>query len=233
MRASLSLTGHETPDPAAVFHAPFPLAVWTGQSLGDLIPENPLEQDFGNKGYVIGGGGTFGLDPDRIRKDFKALAFWAPALVTDANGVVRAKAIAPDNLTTFRVMAVVAEGNRFGKGEGPVVINKPLIIEPALPGFTNVTDQIDISAVLHNNTAASQEIEVSVSLDPHAIFLNQLGETIPTSLPATAPGASGKDCEVDATGRSHRDGFLSRCIDGGGRGQVELESEVADRGATP
>ncbi len=192
----LSLTGHETPDPAAVFHAPFPLAVWTGQSLGDLLPENPLEQDFGNKGYVIGGGGTFGLDPDRIRKDFKALAFWAPALVTDANGVVRAKAIAPDNLTTFRIMAVVAEGNRFGKGEGPVVINKPLIIEPALPGFTNVTDQIDISAVLHNNTAVSQEIEVSVSLDPHAIFLNQLGETIPTSLPATAPGALEKTVKL-------------------------------------
>ncbi len=192
----LSLTGHETPDPAAVFHAAFPLAVWTGQSLGDLLPENPLEQDFGNKGYVIGGGGTFGLDPDRIRKDFKALAFWAPALVTDANGVVRAKAIAPDNLTTFRIMAVVAEGNRFGKGEGPVVINKPLIIEPALPGFTNVTDQIDISAVLHNNTPASQEIEISVSLDPHAIFLNQLGETVPTSLPATAPGVPEKTVKM-------------------------------------
>ncbi len=130
----LSLTGYQTPDPGATFHAPFPLSVWTGQSLGDLLPGNPLEQDFANKGYVIGGGGGgFGLDPDRIRKDFKALAFWEAALVTDANGVVRAKAVAPDNLTTFRVIAVVAEGNRFGSGETPVVINKPLIIEPALP----------------------------------------------------------------------------------------------------
>ncbi len=154
----LSLTGHLTPDPGEVFHEPFPLAVWTGQSLGDLVPENPLEQDFGNKGYVIGGGGVFGIDPDRIRKDFKALAFWEASLVTGADGVVRAKAIAPDNLTTFRVMAVVAEGNRFGKGEAPLLINKPLIIEPALPGFTNITDQIDIAAVVHNNTAASQEI---------------------------------------------------------------------------
>ena len=192
----LSLTGHLTPDPGEVFHEAFPLAVSTGQSLGDLVPENPLEQDFGNKGYVIGGGGVFGLDPDRMRKDFKALAFWEPTLVTDANGVVRAKAIAPDNLTTFRVMAVVAEGNRFGKGETPLVINKPLIIEPALPGFTNLTDQIDISSVLHNNTKSSQEIEVSVALDSHAIFLNQIGETIPTSLPPVRPEANVKTVKL-------------------------------------
>jgi uncharacterized protein YfaS (alpha-2-macroglobulin family) len=186
----LSLTGYRTPDPGATFHAPFPLSVWTGQSLGDLLPENPLEQDFANKGYVIGGGGGgFGLDPDRIRKDFKALAFWEAALVTDANGVVRAKAVAPDNLTTFRVIAVVAEGNRFGSGETPVAINKPLIIEPALPGFTNVTDQIDIAAVLHNNSGAPQEVEIAVTLDEHAMFVGRIGETINTSLtPAAGAG---------------------------------------------
>lgn len=193
----LSLTGHETPDPGSVFHAPFPLAVWTGQSLGSLLPENPQEQDFMNKGYVIGGGGGgFGVDPDRIRKDFKALAFWEASLVTDAAGVVTAKAVAPDNLTTFRVMAVVAEGNRFGSGEAPVVINKPLIIEPALPGFTNVTDQIDVAAVLHNNTAAAQEVEVTVALDEHALFLSRIGETINTSL-APAPGARERITKVN------------------------------------
>lgn len=187
----LSLTGYETPDPGETFHAPFPLSVWTGQSLGDLLPENPLEQDFMNKGYVIGGGGGgFGIDPDRIRKDFKALAFWEASLVTGADGIVRAKAIAPDNLTTFRVMAVVAEGNRFGSGETPVVINKPLIIEPALPGFTNLTDQIDIAAVLHNNSGAAQEVEIAVALDEHAIFLGRIGETLNTSLaPAPETGA--------------------------------------------
>ena len=188
----LSLTGHLTPDPGEVFHEAFPLAVRTGQSLGDLVPENPLEQDFGNKGYVIGGGGVFGLDPDRMRKDFKALAFWEPALVTDANGVVRTTAVAPDNLTTFRVMAVVAEGNRFGKGEAPLLINKPLIIEPALPGFTNVTDQIDIAAVLHNNSKEAHEVEVTVALDEHGIFLSQLGEVVPTTLTDAAPKSTEK-----------------------------------------
>ncbi len=179
----LSLTGHQTPNPHEVFHAAFPLSVFTGQSLSDLLPENPLEQDFMNKGYVIGGGGSAnGLDPDRVRKDFKALAFWEPKLTTGKDGKVSATFVAPDNLTTFRLMAVVAEGNRFGHGEAPIVINKPLIIEPALPGFTNITDQIDVTAVLHNNTDRLQEIEVEVQLDEHAVFLTKIGENLQTNL---------------------------------------------------
>lgn len=187
----LSLTGHRTPDPHDVFHDIFPLSVFTGQSLRSLLPENPQEQDFANKGYVIGGGGANnGLDPDRVRKDFKPLAFWQPALITDAAGVVSTTFTAPDNLTEFRVMAVVADGNRFGHSEAPLVINKPLIIEPALPGFTNVTDQIDLSAVLHNNTGKQQEVEITVALDDHATFVNQLGETLKTNLPSSADNST-------------------------------------------
>ena len=116
----LSLTGHKTPNPEEEFHKPFPLAVDTGQSLSDLLPENPEERDFGNKGYVIGGGGmTSGLDPDKIRKDFKPLAFWKGALKTGADGRAVVQFTAPDNLTMFRIMAIVAEGNRFGHGEKP------------------------------------------------------------------------------------------------------------------
>ena len=179
----LSLTAFQTPQPHDEFHKAFPLSVFTGQSLSELLPENPKEQDFMNKGYVIGGGGaTLGLDPDRVRKDFKALAFWEPTLRTDENGIVRATFVAPDNLTEFRIMAVVAEGNRFGHADAPVVINKPLIIEPALPVFSNITDQIDVSSVLHNNTNELQEVEVSVQLDDHATFVRTIGEKVPTQL---------------------------------------------------
>jgi len=184
----LSLTNHETPDPHGLFHDIFPLAVRTGQSLRDLLPENPREQDFGNKGYVIGGGGGLmdGLDPDRIREDFEALTLWEPSLVTDENGRVTARFEAPDNLTTFRLMAVAARDNRFGSAEAPIVINKPLIIEPALPTHTNLGDQIDVSAVLHNNSGELQEVEIEVNLDEHGIFLSGIGETVPTSLPEDA-----------------------------------------------
>ncbi|NNE90111.1 MAG: hypothetical protein HKN23_00540, partial [Verrucomicrobiales bacterium] len=110
----LSLTGYKTPEPASTFNRPFPLLVKTGQSLSNLMPENPAEFDFHNKGYVVGGGGAMaGPDPARVRRDFKALAFWEGALVTGKDGKVTAKFDAPDNLTTFRIMAVAVKGNRF------------------------------------------------------------------------------------------------------------------------
>lgn len=192
----LSLSGYQTPNPGETFQASFPLSVWTGESIGSLLPENPLEQEFYNKGYVIGDGGGFGIDPERIRKNFQALALWEGSLKTDAQGRVQAKAIAPDNLTAFRVMAVVAEGNRFGSGDSQVVVNKPLIIEPALPRFTNLGDQIDIAAVLHNNSDNDQDVEVEVSLDGHAIFIDRIGEKLVTSLSDEPSSPSSKKASI-------------------------------------
>ncbi len=182
----LSITGYQTPDPAAVFHAPFPLAVHTGQTISDLLPEDPAERHFANKGYVIGGGGEFdGMDPRRVRKNFQALAFWRGALITDAEGRVTTTFTAPDNLTSFRVMAVAAAEHRFGSAEDRLIINKPLIIEPALPAFGNVGDRMDLSAVLHNNTGEPVELEVRASLDRHAEFLPEAEGLVPTTLAKT------------------------------------------------
>ncbi|MBL9154818.1 MAG: hypothetical protein JNK37_20220 [Verrucomicrobiales bacterium] len=178
----LSLTGYDTPEPGETFHAPFPLAVHTGQNLTDLLPENPESRSFDNKGYVIGGGGEDGLDPSRVRKNFQALAFWSGALVTDAAGKVTSTFTAPDNLTTYRIIAVAAGENRFGSADDKLIVNKPLIFEPALPAFGNAGDVMDLSAVLHNNTEKPLDLEIRVQLDPHAEFMPVAEGLVPTSL---------------------------------------------------
>ncbi|MCF6310982.1 MAG: MG2 domain-containing protein [Verrucomicrobiales bacterium] len=182
----LSLTGYNTPDPLSLFHAPFPLSVFTGQSISALLPENPDDHDFGNKGYVIGGGGEGGNQGlTRIRKNFKALAYWGGSLITDAQGMVRASFIAPDNLSEYRIIAIAHHGNRFASATNKMVIQKPLIIEPSLPNFGNVGDQIDLTAVLHNNSDKALDLEVSLTLDSHAQFRKTPATTIPTSSPLT------------------------------------------------
>ena len=179
----LSLTGYETPNPASTFNQPFPLTVRTGQSLSELLSENENELGFHNKGYVIGGGGEVaGANPKQVRKDFKALAFWEGALTTGKDGKVKANFVAPDNLTTFRIMAVAAKGNQLGSAESDATINKPLIIEPALPAFSNVSDQIDLTAVLHNNTTRDLDLNLEVTLDEHAMFLADAPGLMPTKL---------------------------------------------------
>ncbi len=190
---NLSLTNYKTPNLDEVFHAPFPLAVRLGQSLSGLLPENPLEREFGNKGFVIGGGGmseTPVSGMKKVRKNFIALAFWKPDLLTDGTGKVTHTFTAPDNLTSFRLIAVAVKGNTFGSADKPLVVNKPIIIEPALPSFSNLGDQIDLTAVLHNNTEVEQALELAVELDKHAIFIGELGTPLTTALPSKAPGDS-------------------------------------------
>ncbi len=158
----LSLTGYETPDPLAFFNEPRALTVSTALTLPALLDEDPEKRDFANKGYLIGGGG----DDQSVRKNFLACAFWHATLKTNALGKLLTKFTAPDSLTRYRVMAVVQTAkDQFGSGEGAFEVNKPVMLEPALPRFANVGDKLALRAVLHNTTDLDGEAEVRVDFD--------------------------------------------------------------------
>jgi len=160
----LSLTGFAAPDPYGFFFAPRPLAVTSGITLTQLMPEDPAELRFQNKGFLVGGGGLA-----RMRQNFVALAFWNAGLMTGAAGRVNFEFTAPDNLTRYRLVAVVHTArSQFGNAEAAVRINKPLMIEPALPRFANVGDRLLARAVVLNRTDAAGEVEVSLTLDAQA-----------------------------------------------------------------
>ena len=73
----LGLTGYQTPDPFSRFHGKRPLGVRSDTTLEGLLPENPQELGFWNKGFLIGGGddGDVGPRMTKLRKSFKANAF--------------------------------------------------------------------------------------------------------------------------------------------------------------
>jgi uncharacterized protein YfaS (alpha-2-macroglobulin family) len=151
----LALTDFETPDPHEFFYAERNLGVSSGLSLPNLMREDPAETSFHNKGYLVGGGGG----RERIRRNFQPCAFWSGALRADANGKVEASFTAPDSLTRYRVIAVAQAGrDRFGHGETAFAVHKPLMIEPALPRFANLTDRVMARAVIHNQTGRSGEV---------------------------------------------------------------------------
>ncbi len=157
----LSLTGYETPDPLKVFQQTRALAVRTDISLPTLLPEDPELRSFQNKGHTIGGGGR-----EDIRRNFQPMAFWSASLLTDARGEVTAQFTAPDSLTRYRVIAVVHAGRaQFGSGTTDFEVNKPLMVEPALPRFAHVGDQLVARAVALNRTETAGEVEVSLQLD--------------------------------------------------------------------
>ncbi|MEY4386481.1 MAG: hypothetical protein RLY20_1764, partial [Verrucomicrobiota bacterium] len=178
----LSLTDYKRPAPHELFIKPHPLGVRSGISIPRLLPENPEELNFANKGFVIGGGGA-----ENIRKNFAACAFWAASLRTDANGKITAQFKAPDNLTRFRLIAVAHTPRQFGGGESGFNINKPVMVEPALPRFANVGDDITLRGVVHNKSERAGEVRVELALDDHATIAS--GSELVRSI-NLAPGAS-------------------------------------------
>ena len=160
----LSLMGYQTPDPLTFFNQEQALGVTTGLTLPTLLPEDPAQRSFGNKGYLVGGGGDDARSA--MRKNFAACALWSGSLRSDAEGRVAAKFPAPDSLTRYRVIAVVqTAADQFGSAESDFEVSKPVMIEPALPRFANVGDQLSLRAVLHNLTDAAGEVDVRVELD--------------------------------------------------------------------
>ncbi|MEP6670166.1 MAG: alpha-2-macroglobulin family protein [Chthoniobacter sp.] len=161
----LSLMGYETPDPLTFFNQERALAVTTGLTLPTLMSEDPEDRAFGNKGYLVGGGGEDASDA--LRKNFVACALWSSNLRTDAEGRVDAKFTAPDSLTRYRVIAVVQTArDQFGSAESAFEVNKPVMLEPALPRFANVGDKLILRGVLHNLTDNDGEVDVHVDFDP-------------------------------------------------------------------
>jgi uncharacterized protein YfaS (alpha-2-macroglobulin family) len=161
----LSIVGYERPNPLPVFNKAVPLKVRTGLTLYELLAEDPADLEFGNKGYLIGGGGVDGPGP-KLRRSFPGTAVWLPSLKTDQAGRVQVKFTAPDALTRYRLVAVASAGGvRFGGGESSVTISKPLILLSALGQAAHAGDEIVARALVRNESGQPGEAEVSLELD--------------------------------------------------------------------
>jgi uncharacterized protein YfaS (alpha-2-macroglobulin family) len=156
----LSLTNYQPPDPVASFTAPRPLAVATLESrdaLGRLLLPG-LERD---KGMDGGGGGALG-----IRSNFRTTAFFDPKVETDAEGRASVEFELPDNLTTFRLMAVaVSDDDRYGVGSTTFSVNKPLMMRPALPRVLRVGDRFEAAVAINTRLDAPADVTVGLALE--------------------------------------------------------------------
>lgn len=147
----LSLTGYQTPNPSGAFYRKRPLALTAAEMRRIVVArvKNASEENMGDKGEDGGGGG--GGQAQNFRAAFATTATFQPLINVDASGETQVEFTLPDNLTAFRLMAVVAsQGNRFGSGEKRVQVQKPLLLRPALPRFASSGDEIQVRAVVQS-----------------------------------------------------------------------------------
>ncbi len=157
--AVLQLGGWTLPEVLSAFYPPNPYRMLNYQSLSGFIEMGNATGNF-QKGFVIGDGGEETANITNLRKEFRTLAFWNASIETDADGKVHFEFQAPDNLTTYRIVAIgqTSAGQFGGDATRTVKITKPLLIDPALPRFFRDGDQVELRAVVRQSFADSTPV---------------------------------------------------------------------------
>lgn len=155
--AVLQLSGYRPPDLVNTVYAEQSISTRFSDNRQNVVVQNAVAKP---KGWGYGGGFSAGAANTRIRRDFQALAYYNN-VVTDADGKAQITFKLPDNLTTWRVMAVATDGNlRFGNGETTFITTKPLLTNPILPQFARPGDRILSGLSITNNTNSSGTLAI-------------------------------------------------------------------------
>ncbi|MFN7130914.1 MAG: alpha-2-macroglobulin family protein, partial [Myxococcales bacterium] len=210
----LRLTDYRAPDALESFHGTRGLAVVLGEPLLHLV----LRRNYSEKGATAGGSGGGDASGAGFRSNFKTTAVFAPHVETNAAGEATVELTLPDNLTTFRVMALAATtGDQTGTGEARVVVSKPLLAMPALPRTARVGDEFEAGVVLYGKGRAFPDVKVTAQAE--GLLLKgspeqQLGledgkpREVRFRFAATAPGLARLRFSVEGGGE--RDGVEQR-----------------------
>jgi len=121
----------------------------------------PGDEENSRKDRLAGGIVGDVSTPIQVRSDFSALALFSPRVKTDSKGRATVPVKLPDNLTRYRVMAMVAAGERqFGSNESTITARLPIMVRPSAPRFLNFGDTFELPVVIQNQTDAPIEVGV-------------------------------------------------------------------------
>jgi len=156
----LRLTGYKLPDLVDAIHPPRGLAVRQGEALLGLVKRKVYSE----KGSSAGGGGG-GPEGAAMRSRFRTTPLFAPSVQADADGRAHVEFQLPDNLTSFRIMAIaVTEGDLVGGGQANIAVARPLIALPALPRAARVGDRFEAGVVVHSPGGRVDAVDVSADV---------------------------------------------------------------------
>ncbi len=121
-------------------------------SESDARQENPAETDAAPEGSV--------------RTQFADTAFWAARVRTDAQGVAEVGFTLPENLTSWKAKVwALGPGTRVGEATAEVVTAKDLILRIQAPRFFVETDEVVLSANVHNYLESEKNVQVRLEID--------------------------------------------------------------------
>ena len=190
----LSLTGFKTPDPLDRIYAERGLGQTLSSGLVSVAPQVLREESRQLKGLLNAGQGGGREGADVLRSRFQTTAFFLGSVVTGADGEGVARVKLPDNLTTFRVMAVaVTAGDRYGSAAAPLLVTRPLLARPSLPRFFRSGDKFLAGVVVNQRAGGTPTVAVDVTAQGVTL-------TGPAHRTAMLEAGRGKEVRFDFTG---------------------------------
>jgi uncharacterized protein YfaS (alpha-2-macroglobulin family) len=121
---------------------------------------------------------TADLVTPHIRTKFADTAFWSATLQTDAAGMAEVDFDMPENLTGWKVMVwSMGHGTRVGQGSAEVVTRKDLILRLQAPRFFVETDEVVLSANVHNYLTRKKTAAVLLEFEGGCLSLLNGGKS--------------------------------------------------------
>lgn len=131
---------------------------------GDRIEQEP----------VGGSAASQDLVKPQVRTNFADTAFWAGSVQTDAGGMAQIDFAMPENLTGWKVMVwSMGHGTKVGQGSVEVVTRKDLILRLQAPRFFVETDEVVLSANVHNYLKNKKTVRVRLEFEGGCLALMQ------------------------------------------------------------
>jgi alpha-2-macroglobulin len=144
-QAVLALGKEQRLDPAPDFIRPVQshLAVHDTRNLAfGMLPFAELP------GGDQGKGGEGLMDRSTIRRNFKTVPYYNPAIQVGPDGKATVTIQLSDDLTNFKIRAKAASGpERFGFATGTITVRLPVIVQPSLPRFVRPGDKFNAVAI--------------------------------------------------------------------------------------
>jgi hypothetical protein len=157
-KAVLALVEPNSPPILDALYGNQPLSVQTSFSLKTYATQLALSaMDLGR-----GGGGDM-MASTTIREDFPDTAYWQADVVTGLDGTARLEIPMPDTLTTWVVdVRGLTEAYLVGQTEAEILTQKELMIRPVTPRFLVDGDEVEMAAIVHNNTVETLDVDISL-----------------------------------------------------------------------
>ena len=157
----LQLVSQKTADPFAHFYQKLALGTSAADTFAQLLPEVPPATTPPAGGDEGAEGLAQYVRTEGMRR-VKPVALWSGIVEADGRGEAAVSFDLPEFQGGLRLMAVVAQGRKFGSAERMVRVRDPIVVTPTFPRFLSFEEDVEIPVTVRNDTGRPGMFQVEM-----------------------------------------------------------------------